>query len=70
MHLQLHWVLKMETRLPPESLEKTYELFARVIDEVGPDREIQFLSRLCLTLASAIDKYTVIEQAVAIAKKE
>lgn len=50
-------------------LERVYELLANTIDEVGKDKEVLFLSKLCLILANQIPDISKIEDAVAVARK-
>jgi hypothetical protein len=52
-----------------QGLEKVYELLANTIDEVGKDKEVLFLSKLCLILANQIPDISKIEDAVAVAQK-
>jgi hypothetical protein len=50
-------------------LERVYELLANTIDEVGKDKEVLFLSKLCLILANQIPDISKIEDAVAVARR-
>lgn len=59
----------MSNHLPFTELEKVYELVAAAIDEVGPEAEVLFLSKLALTLAHHVDDINVIEAAIATAKQ-
>lgn len=59
----------MSNQLPFTELEKVYELMAAAIDEVGPEVEALFLSKLALTLAHHVDDFDVIEAAIATAKQ-
>lgn len=60
----------MTEHLAFQDLEKVYELVAKAIDEVGPEREALFLSKLCLTLAHNIADFSCIEKAVNIARSD
>jgi len=52
-----------------QGLEIVYELLANTIDEVGKDKEVLFLSKLCLILAHEIPDISKIEDAVTVARK-
>ena len=52
-----------------QDLERVYELLANTIDEVGKDKEVLFLSKLCLILANQIPDISKIEDAVAVARR-
>jgi hypothetical protein len=58
----------MDEVLAFKDLEKVYDLVAAAIDEAGPDREVLFLSKLCLTLAHNIKDVSIIEEAIEIAR--
>ena len=58
----------MDEVLAFQDLEKVYDLVAAAIDEVGPDREALFLSKLCLTLAHNIKDVLIVEEAIEIAR--
>ncbi len=51
-------------------LERTFDLVAQAIDEVGPEQESLLLSKLALTLAHQLGDYDKVAQAVAIAKRD
>lgn len=57
----------MTDKLKFNDLEKVYDLVAVSIDEVGPENEALFLSKLCLALAHNIGDMSVIEDAISIA---
>jgi hypothetical protein len=60
----------MTDHLAFQDLEKVYELVAKAIDEVGPEREAVFLSKLCLTLAHNVTDVSFIEKAINIASSD
>jgi len=60
----------MTDKLLFHDLEKVYDLIAVSIDEVGPEKESLFLSKLCLTLAHNISDLAVIEDAIVGAKSD
>ena len=51
-------------------LERTFDLVAQAVDEVGPEQESLLLSKLALTLAHQLGDYDKGAQAVAIAKRD
>lgn len=57
----------MTDQLTFEDLEKVYDLVAKAIDDVGPDKESLFLCKLCLTLAHNFSDLSAIEDAIIIA---
>lgn len=59
----------MADTLAFEDLEKVSDLIAQAIDEVGPDGEALFLSKLSLTLAYNIPQFSIIENAIQIARQ-
>ncbi len=60
----------MTDKLAFHDLEKVYDLVAVSIDEVGPEKQSLFLSKLCLTLAHNISELSVIEDAIAVARSD
>ena len=58
----------MTANLTPEDLEKTYDLLAESIDEVGGGQESLFLSKLCLALANQLGDMQKIEASIHLAK--
>ena len=58
----------MAAILTAEDLEKTYDLLAESIDEVGTEQESLFLSKLCLALANQLGDMQKIEASVRLAK--
>lgn len=58
----------MAENLTPEDMEKSYDLIAESIDEVGIEQESLFLSKLCLALASQLGDLQKIEASVRLAK--
>jgi len=57
-------------KLAFQDMEKVYDLLAESIDEVGPEKESLFLSKLCLTLAHRIGDIAVVESAIAVARTD
>jgi hypothetical protein len=53
-----------------ENLEQVYDWLAPAIDEVGPEKEALFLSKLCLTLAHNAGELSVVEEAIHIAQQD
>jgi len=60
----------MAEKLTPEDLEKTYDLIAESIDEVGIQQESLFLGKLCLALANRLGDMHAIEASVRLAKSQ
>lgn len=60
----------MTEKLAFQDMEKVYDLLAESIDEVGPEKESLFLSKLCLTLAHRIGDIAVVESAIAVARTD
>ena len=58
----------MAANLTPEDLERTYDLIAESIDEVGIEQESLFLSKLCLALANQLGDMQKIEASIPLAK--
>jgi hypothetical protein len=58
----------MAANLTAEDLEKTYDLIAESIDEVGIGQESLFLSKLCLALADRLGDMQEIEASIRLAK--
>ena len=58
----------MSNTLPNEEFEQAYELIARALDRVGPERERLFLARLALALAHQLPDLEALVQALAIAE--
>jgi len=56
--------------LPFDDLERTFELVAKAIDEVGPKQESLFLAKLALTLAHQLGDYEAVAQSVEIATRD
>ena len=55
---------------PDEDLEKVLELLAVAINEVGEDKEMLFLSKLCFTLANQLGDINELEHAITIASAD
>jgi len=53
-----------------EDLEKVYEALAEVIDAVGRDREVLFLTKLTMVLAHRVGDLQAVEEAIDIARRE
>jgi hypothetical protein len=49
-------------------LESVYDSIALALDEVGNDREVLLLTKLCLVLAHNIEDVSVIQNAIEVAK--
>jgi len=60
----------MSNTLPNEDFEQAYEMIARAMDRVGPERERLFLARLALALAHRLPDLKALEQALEIAAIE
>ena len=60
----------MSNTLPNEDFEQAYEMIARALDRVGPERERLFLARLALALAHRLPDLKALEQALEIAAIE
>ena len=60
----------MANKLTVEELEQVYELLAEAIDEVGPEHEAAFLTKLALVLAERLGDPDRVRQAVEIAKRD
>ena len=60
----------MTGTLPAERFEAAYEMIARALDRVGPERERIFLARLALALAHHLPDLQALEQALVIAESE
>ena len=60
----------MTGTLSSENFEAAYEMIARALDRVGPERERLFLARLALALAHRLPDLKALEQALAIAESE
>ena len=60
----------MSGTLSSEQFEAAYELIARALDRVGPERERLFLARLALALAHLLPDLKALEHALAIAETE
>ena len=58
----------MDANLTAEDLERTYDLIAQSVDEVGSEQEALFLSKLCLALANQLGDMQKIEASVRLAK--
>jgi hypothetical protein len=58
----------MSNSLPHEEFERAYEIIARALDRVGPERERLFLARLALALAHQLPDLKALKQALAIAE--
>jgi hypothetical protein len=58
----------MNSALPDVEFEKAYELIARALDRVGPERERLFLARLALALAHKLPELKALEQAIDVAE--
>lgn len=58
----------MNDTLDFNDLEKVYDLLAEGIDEVGRDKEVLFLCKLCLALAHHAADLSTVENAIAVAK--
>ncbi len=56
--------------LPDGQFEAAFELIARALDRVGPERERLFLARLALALAHRLPDLGSLEQALAIAESD
>ena len=57
----------MSGTLPSDEFEQAYELIARALDRVGPERERLFLARLALALAHQLPDLNSLRQALEIA---
>ena len=57
----------MDSTLPDQDFEQAYEMIARAIDHVDPERERLFLARLALALAHRLPDLKALEQALAVA---
>ena len=58
----------MSGTLSSEQFEAAYELIARALDRVGPERERLFLARLALALAHRLPDLKSLGQAIAVAE--
>lgn len=56
--------------LKPEQLERVYDLMAEAIDAVGTDKEVLFLSKLCLVLANRLGNEEQVRECIAIASED
>lgn len=60
----------MTDKLAFHDLESVYDLLAASIDQVGPEKESLFLSKLSLLLAHNVADLAIIENAIATAKAD
>lgn len=58
----------MSATLPDGQFEAAYEMIARALDRVGPERERLFLARLALALAHRLPDLQALEQAITVAE--
>lgn len=60
----------MAEELSTAELEMAYERLARAIDEVGQQRESEFLTKLALVLANRCGDLEKVNEAIDIAKQD
>jgi hypothetical protein len=58
----------MKRQLSEAELEQAFERIAEAVDRVGPGREAEFLSQLCLALATQLPSIDPIAEAIRVAE--
>lgn len=60
----------MSEQLTTDALERVYDQLAEAVDQAGPDKEVLFLSKLCLLLAQQLGDEETIKECIDISGKD
>jgi len=60
----------MKRQISEAELEQAFERIAQAIDRIGPDKEAEFLSKLCLALATQLPSIDPIAEAIKAAEDD